>query len=30
MLEPGSEMMNPYVINTDLHNFILEATELKI
>ncbi len=30
MLGPGSEMMNPYVINTDLHNFMLEAAEMKV
>lgn len=30
MLGPGSEMMNPFVRNTDLHNFMLEAAEVEV
>ena len=26
---PGSELLNPFVKNTDLHNFMLDLTEVK-
>jgi alkaline phosphatase len=29
MFGPGSELLNPFVKNTDLHNFMLEVTEVK-
>ncbi|MFP4096911.1 MAG: alkaline phosphatase [Cyclobacteriaceae bacterium] len=30
MLGPGSEMLNPFIRNTELHNFMLEAAEIKV
>jgi alkaline phosphatase len=29
MYGPGSELLNPYVKNTDLHNLMLDATGVK-
>lgn len=29
MFGPGSELLNPFVKNTDLHNFMLDVTEVK-
>lgn len=30
MFGPGSELLNPFVKNTDLHNFMLEVTDVKV
>jgi len=30
MYGPGSEKLTPFMRNTDIHNFLLEAAEVKV